>query len=479
MLKIFFYLKKRMRFSSAGITGGILIITIMSNIPLQPMTFNKPNPETRTASSGAVFPSGLKESKLPNGITYLVRPERGEGVVSVQVWVGAGSTYEDKTNAGLSHFLEHLIFKGSSKFPGDEISRLVETSGGVINAGTSKEYTVYYIDTVKDSLPIAVEILADAMENAVFPPEEIEKERPVVLEEIKRSEDDPGSVLYDTLSKTLYTTSPYRNRIIGDEKVVAGVTRDEIIRYYKKYYVPSNMVVSLAGDFEKEDAEKLIEKFFGAIRPPENSDVEGDAPSFLSVPRDYFKEKEPPRREKSSATTKNVAFIYASRANLAPDSLSGEQFSADITAHILGGGSSSRLYRTLREEKRLVYGISAGYYAQKGDGIFEISMVVEPSKFTDAKSAVAEEIKRLAQDGPTDDELLRAREVIKTQWLLGLEKAHDQASIMGYWKLQDNLAILENYIKNISSVGKEDVKNFVSSYLMKNNHVWASVEPKK
>ncbi len=452
--------------------GGFLITLIMTT--LLPTHQHIPLNAEQNKSQDETFPSGITELKLPsNNLVCLLRPSPGDGVVSVQVWVGAGSAYEDKTNAGLSHFLEHLIFKGTTKFPGEEISRLVETSGGIINAGTSKEYTVYFIDTVKESLPIAIEILADAMENAVFPQEEIEKERPVVLEEIKRSEDEPGSVLYDTLSKTLYTTSPYRERIIGSEKVISTVTRQEIINYYKKYYVPSNMIVSIAGDFELEEGKKLLEKYFGAIKTPKEK-----TPDFISMPQEHFKEKQPPQTDKNISTPKNVAVTYSARAFLAPNSSSDQQFAADITAHILGGGASSRLYRVLREKKRLVYGISAGYYAQKGDGIFEVSMIHEPNKYQEVQQSISTEIKRLAEEGPDDDELLRAKEVIKSNWLIGTEKAHDQASLMGYWKLQNNLDILKKYTTGISSVTKDDVKNFTRDYLLKNG-VWASVEPQK
>lgn len=417
-----------------------------------------------SATSRPQFLERTQNLTLSNGMKVLLCPEAGTGVTSVQVWVSAGSIYENEKTAGLSHFLEHLIFKGTLKFPGDEISRLVETSGGAINAGTSKEYTVYYIDAPSEATALAVEILSDAMSDAAFPAGEIEKERPVVLEEIKRHDDEPTSVLYELLSETLFPTSPYRKRIIGDEKVIETVSRDEIIAYYKKYYVPSNTTVSIAGDFNPDDITALVKKYFGrqpaAKRPNLPNLKETAAPS-----------------EKLRRAAKNVAHTYAACAYLAPDTSSEKQFAADVAAHVLGGGESSRLYRKLREEKRIVYGVGAGFYAQKGDGIFEVSAVFDKENFDRVREAVAEEISALAAEGPSPQELERAREVIKTGWLFSTETAHDRASMIGYWSVAENLAILDRYIAGIEAVSAQDVKEFFARYISVSDPVWAAVEP--
>lgn len=416
------------------------------------------------SSASPGFLSKTQKITLPNGFNALLCPESGSGVTSVQVWVAAGSVYENEKTAGLSHFLEHLIFKGTKKFPGDEISRIVETSGGAINAGTSKEYTVYYIDTPSEAAAAAVEILADAVSNAAFPPDEIEKERPVVIEEIKRHDDSPTSVLYELLSETLYSVSPYRGRIIGDEKVIAGVSRGEIIAYYKKYYTPSNMIVSIAGDFDAASMRAAVEKYFGAQaasgKPPQVKLKETGKPAILL-----------------RKVSKNVAHTYAAAGYLAPDTSSDRQFAADVAAHILGGGQSSRLYRKLREQMRLVYAIDADFYAQKGDGIFGVSAIFDKENFDAVREAVAAEISRLRAEGPSDEELKRARAVIKNGWLFGVEKAHDRASMLGYWSIADNVAILERYLAAIDAVTADDVRNFMNEYLADGAGVWSAVEP--
>lgn len=414
-----------------------------------------------------IFPSFLKNLemiKLDNGLTVLFKPDNTLPLVSIQVWVGAGSIYESENTRGLSHFLEHLIFKGTKKYPGDAISHLVETTGGVINAGTSKEYTIYFIDTQKDAFITALDILADAMQNASFPVEELEKERLVVIEEIKRSDDTPEARLYELFFQSIFTTSPYRYRIIGDEKVIRDVSRDEIIAYYKKYYVPSNMVVSIVGDLTKDEVVRSLQQTFAIISPGEKPEQK--------IPKETITPKEKFRSEK-----KNVAHIYAVCGFLGPDTKSDEIYAAEVTASILAEGRSSRLYSNLREKKQLVYSIGGAFYAQRGDGLFVISAIFE-NKDTIKElvcKQIEQEIIKLADEGPTEDELNRVKEIINSHWIFNQEKIHNQAAMLGYWKLQDNLEILDKYLEKINSVTKTDVQNFLKKY--NTGLVWSFIKP--
>ncbi len=411
----------------------------------------------------ASFLKDVKIIKLENGMTALFKPDSSLPITSLQVWVGAGSAYEDKNTRGLSHFLEHLIFKGTKKYPGDAISHLVETNGGVINAGTSKEYTVYYIDIQKEAFEQAADILADAMQNALMPDDEIERERPVVLEEIKRHDDSPEGVLYDIFSETIFTASPYKYRIIGDEEVIRKVNRQEIMEYYKKFYVPSNMTVSIVGDLATDEVEKILLETFGKIphgeKPLDRDMKETLKPSFEITRR-----------------RKNVAHTYAICGFLGPNNKDENQFAAEISSIILGDGHSSRLYKNLREKKQLVYSIGSSYYGQKGDGIFSVAAIFDRKNFGSVKKEVESELSKLAGEGPSAEELDRAKELIKSQWVFNQEKVHDQAGMLGYWHLQGNLNIIEEFMGKINSVTKEDVKKFLKNYGSK-GVVWALVEP--
>ncbi|MCX7957015.1 MAG: insulinase family protein, partial [Endomicrobia bacterium] len=166
--------------------------------------------------------------KLDNGLTVLLKKVSNLPIISIQVWVKVGSLYEDDDTNGISHFLEHLVFKGTSKYSAEEISQLIESYGAILNAGTSKEYTVYYVDIPREGLEIAFDILFELVFSAKFIEDEVEKERSVVIEEIKRSEDQPINVLYDHFNQLLFTQTPYRRKIIGTEQNIRSLTRASI-----------------------------------------------------------------------------------------------------------------------------------------------------------------------------------------------------------------------------------------------------------
>jgi zinc protease len=387
---------------------------------------------------------------LDNGVQVIIDEDHSHPVVSAQVWVKVGSVNEDVRTAGLSHFLEHLIFKGTAKYPGNDISIRVETQGGVINAATSKEFTHFYIDIQKSGWKDAVRILADAMANAAFPADEIENERPVVIEEIRRHLDNPGSVLYDLFSESMFPATPYRSSIIGTEDVIRRVTRDEISAYYHEHYVPSNMIVSIAGDVTAAEALQLARETFGAQK-------QGKAPRDPDL-------IEPPHEPKTVRETKDVEHEYWIGGFLGPTITSNDQFAADLTAMILGGGRSSRLYRILREEKQLVYAISASFWSQRGSGTMVLHAVFAPEREKETLAELRAIIDGLAAEGPTDTELKRAKELTRSQWYFGKETPHEQASLRGYWYMQGNPAMAERYLAGIEAVTNDDIIRFLKTY---------------
>jgi predicted Zn-dependent peptidase len=350
----------------------------------------------------------------------------------------------------LSHFLEHLIFKGTKKYPADEISKIVETQGGVINAATSKEFTYFYIDTYKAGAQDSVKILADAMGNITLPPDELERERPVVLEEIARHNDNPGAMLYDVFTEALFPDSPYKPSVLGSSDVIKNVSRAQILDYYKAHYVPANMVMCIVGDINPDEMLALVKDTLGKLEnrkpPAEPSLVQKEHKgNFISLPKD-------------------VEQTYSLSGFLGPDVLSEEQGIADVSSVILGGGRTSRLYRKLREEKRLVYGIGSSFWGQRGTGAVVISSVFAPENQKAVLEATREQVDDLAKNVPSDEELKRAKEILKSQWYFGNETYHDLASLFGYWETQGNPAMIEKYIAGIESVTKNDVLDFFKKY---------------
>ena len=404
--------------------------------------------------------------KLENGLTVILKENHRYPVVSAQVWVRVGSVNESPTTSGLSHFLEHLIFKGSEKYPGDAISRIVENQGGMINAATSKEFTEFYIDAQSSGWKDAVSILADAMANASMPAADIDKERPVVIEEISRSEDNPSHELYDVFNEAMFVSSPYHERIIGSSDVVKNTPRDAIMAYYHSHYVPSNMVFVLAGDFTAADAIAHIKVTFGKQTPG----IAPAEPNLIEPVHNGITIKNPKDLEQSYW----MGGFLGPRINQDKESATG-----DIVSSILGGGRSSRLYRALHEDKQLAYSIWSSYWSQRGSGIFAVGGIYDPKNEAALFEGVRSQMDALSKEGPTDAELARAKQVIKSQWVMGNETYHDQAAQIGYWYLQGNPAILDHYIEIINSITASDVRAFMKDYCIQSKFNQAVLAPKQ
>lgn len=202
---------------------------------------------------------------LPNGLTLIIKPDRSAALASVQVWVKTGSQHEGAhLGAGLSHYLEHMLFKGTSRRAGREISATVQAHGGYINAYTTFDRTVYYIDLPSEHTGMAVDLLADAVLNSTLPADETAKEKDVILREIAMTKDEPENRLWDALFGTAFREHPYRQPIIGHRDVFSAVTREDLMGYYRERYVPNNLVVVIVGDVDLAATRVLVEQHFGA-----------------------------------------------------------------------------------------------------------------------------------------------------------------------------------------------------------------------
>lgn len=393
---------------------------------------------------------GFKKTILKNGLTVFVKRDVRLPVVSIQMWVRAGALDENDKNNGVSHFLEHMLFKGTTHYSVSEISRTVESRGGIINAATSKEFTYYYIDISTPGFEDSLKIIAEISQDAVFPPEEFERERLVVIEEIKRSEDSPDHVLYDGFSGKMFTATKYRYRVLGTTQTLNAITRDDMVSYYKKNYIPQNMVLVIAGDVKESAALKLVKKLFGGM------------PKGQQIPRENLLEPSKPNTDKDVA--KDVQQTYFLTGFLGPELASRHQYAADVLGTVLGGGRSSRLYRTLREQKQLVYSVGAGLESQLGSGIFYVNTISEPDKLPEIKKEISAEFDRLVSEKITDAELEKAKELFRSSWYFNFETVHQQADTVGYWELAGEFDFIQNYMKNIDRVTDADIKKFLETY---------------
>jgi predicted Zn-dependent peptidase len=390
--------------------------------------------------------------KYANGLTSILINDKNSLATSVIVFVRVGSVDEESSQAGLSHFLEHLMFKGSKNYPDGLMARNVENMGGYINAMTSKEFTMYYINIQKDALEESIKMLADTVCNPLLPCDEVNMERKVVIEEIQRHLDTPICVLYDKFYETLYTQSALKNSIIGSAGVIANVSRDEIYGYYKTHYIPEKMIVAVSGNFNEIKIKKLLDETFGKF-------AKQPAPV-----EPIFAEKT--HNGKDIVEYGKVESGYMLTGFLGPDTNADDVYAADLAASILGGGKSSRLYRYLYDDKHLVYSVNSSYSKEKGTGIMYVSSTFDPKNLKAIKDEIKNQIEGIINNGVLEEELVRAKLAIKTNWAFSNEIPCNIAINNGLWQMMGNLGSINEYIGKIEKITTCDVIKFFKKYYL-------------
>ncbi len=403
---------------------------------------------------------------LPNGVTLIVREDRSAPVASVQAWCATGSITEGKwLGAGLSHILEHMLFKGTKKRGANEIARTIEDLGGYINAYTSFDRTVYWIDVPKNGVTKALDILCDAMMNSTLPEDEYVKEQEVIRREFAMGDDDPDRVVSRLLFATAYTEHPFRYPVIGHLDVYNKLTRDDVMEYYKERYVPNNLTFVVAGDVDAPAIYEQLQTFFR------------DYPRGRLAPV-YI----PPEPRQLGRRERHEEFpTDLTRLNLAwhiPGVEHPDMPALDVLAHILGGGRSSRLYQTIREKEQLVFSISAGAYTPAGQGLFMISAMTEPDKRQAALSAIL----RVVGSGTTvkfePAEIDRARLQLLSGEVESFATMRGQASTLGgNWFLTRNLDFTRHYLNAVAKINADDLVRVTEKYLTDDNLTVVSLNP--
>jgi zinc protease len=403
---------------------------------------------------------------LDNGLTILIREDHSAPVVTAQAWCRAGSITEGKQmGAGLSHVLEHMLFKGTPTRGVAAIAQQVEAKGGYINAYTSFEQTVYYINLPSENWQTAVDILGDCMMNATIPDDELKKEKEVILREMAMNVDDPHRRANRTLWATAYTTHPYRHPVIGYPDIYNKITRDDVVAYYKKFYVPNNLVFVVVGDIKPADVVahigKLTKDFkMGAIEPlnlPEE-------PSQLSLRQHH---------EQMAVNLSHLHLAWHIPALTHPD-----VYALDVLAIIAGEGRSSRLYREIRQKKGLVHTIGCGSYTPNYPGIFEIEATADPDKRDAATVAIRDLMNQFAGKLVTDAEFKKAIKITVANHLEKLKTMEGQASDLAHnYILTGDPNFGDTYLENVRKVKSEDIRRVAKTYLSDNNLTITSLNP--
>ena len=405
--------------------------------------------------------------KLDSGQTVIIQQVKNNPIVTVDTWIKTGSINENDKNNGVSHFLEHLFFKGSKAHPTGEYDKLLESKGAMTNAATSKDFTHYYITTPSAYFDLAVDLQSDMLMNPLIPRKELEKERKVVLEEIAKDANSPSNKVYDNLTDMMYTTHPYKRKVLGTEAIIGKITREEILDYYTTHYGPQNMITIVIGDVDPQHALAKIKEDF---KPTETR--------YLT--KNINKPEKQLTTKLSKVAYEPVQSGYLLIGYRGVNVSNPNTYALDVLATILGDGRSSRLYQLIKEQKQLAYSISANSSSFKEDGMFVISANFTPDKIDKLQKAIFEEVKNLQQKGVTQEELNRAKNIIERDTYYARESISNISSEIGYTTvLTGNPKYYDEYLNYIKKVTASEVKHVANLYLNENKCADSIVLPKE
>ena len=408
----------------------------------------------------------IQRSVLANGLTLILKPDRSAALASVQVWVKTGSTHEGgHLGAGLSHYLEHMLFKGTERRAGRDISATVQAHGGYINAYTTFDRTVYYIDLPSEHTAVAVDLLADAVLHSTLPADECVKEKDVILREIAMTKDDPDNRIWDALFGTAFREHPYRQPIIGHRDVFSAVTREDLLGYYRARYVPNNLVVVIVGDIDVAATRAAVEQHFGS------------APRARLAP--VLVPAEP--LQLGARAEHRYEDVEISRAVLAwpiPGLTHDDAPVLDLLSGVLGGGDSSVLWQDVREKAGLVHAIDTSSWNPGSSGLFCISFTADADKREAANAAIERSLARCAARGFTPAQLKKAVRQIVVSEINTRKTMSGQASRLGVAEVVvGDLDHSRAYFEQLSNVTPADLKRALRQYLVPGRLTSISLNP--
>lgn len=393
---------------------------------------------------------------LDNGLRIVTEYIPYVKSVSIGVWVEAGSRKETLENNGVSHFIEHMLFKGTKNRTAKEIAESIDNIGGQINAFTSKECTCYYAKVLDSHIDVAVDVLSDMLFNSLFDEDEISKEKSVVYEEIKMYEDSPEDLVHDLLSQTIFNKNSLSLPILGSRESLEKLTRESIINYFESFYIPSNTVISIAGNFNLNDTIKLIEKHFSKWE------------AKINIADKYEK---PIIYHSISKKKKDIEQLHFCLGTEGISQGQDELYALLILNNIFGGSMSSRLFQDIREDKGLVYSIYSYPSSYKDSGIFTIYAALNADNFIKVIDIIMDNISIIKKDYLTEEEIYRSKEQLKGNYILGLESTSSRMTSIGKSELLLGKVISPQEIASkIDKIELEDIISVVNKIFDKSKY---------
>ena len=416
------------------------------------------------------FSNGVKEYKLDNGLKVLIIEEHKAPVATFQVWYRVGSKDEPIGKSGLSHLLEHMMFKGTTRYGSKMFSRIVQKNGGMDNAYTTKDYTVYFQLFSSDRIILSIDLEADRMQNLTIDPKETLSERSVVMEERRlRYEDDPQNSLFEEVVAASFKVHSYQRPVIGWMSDLKSIERDDLYNYYKAYYTPNNAVLIIVGDVNPDEMIKKITHFFGNIQPgPQKI----KAISFI----------EPEQKgERRVFLKKEAELPYLLITYHTPHFPHEDSHALDVLGLILSGGKSSRLYKSLVYEKKVALNVYADYDGfHKDPYIFLFATTASPGKeIKEVEDALYEEIEKLKKEQPFEREVQKAKNQIESSFIMGQDSIYMQAMKYGMFEMLGDWRLIDRYLDGIRKVTSEDIVRVAKKYLKEDNRTVGILIPQK
>jgi predicted Zn-dependent peptidase len=391
----------------------------------------------------------VRRTVLPGGLRVVTETVPTVRSVAFGIWAGVGSRDESIEDAGASHYLEHLLFKGTRKRTALEISSLMDAAGGEMNAFTAKEYTCYYARVLDSDIPLAIDVVSDMVIDSLIEPQDVDAERGVILEEIAMHDDDPTDAVHDEFSATLFGDTPLGRPILGTVESISGIGRDRIARYYRDRYVPQNLVVSAAGNIDHDEVVRQVQAAFASVL--------GDNGQLPSAPRIGGPGAAPTSGVRSlDRPTEQANLILGTVGITRTDE---RRFALGVLNAALGGGMSSRLFQEIREKRGLAYSVYS-YNAQYADtGIFGVYVGCLPAKVDEVLEICRDEVAKVAEHGITEEELERGKGQLRGSFVLGLEDTGSRMSRIGKSELvYDSLLSVDDILGRIEAVTLDDVR---------------------
>ena len=401
----------------------------------------------------------VRRSVLPSGLRIVTEEVASVRSAAIGIWVNVGSRDETPAVAGASHFLEHLLFKGTTRRTALEISSSIESVGGEMNAFTSKEYTCFYARVIDTDLPMAIDVISDLITSSVVTALDVDAERKVVLEEIAMRDDDPSDLVHDLYAETYYGNTPLGRPILGTIDSINNMSRSSVFNYYKKRYLPQDLVVAVAGNINHKKVVQMVEK---ALSADGFLDVTG-----TPVIRGNTAVKKPAQQAVGLMTrpTEQAHMFYGMEGVARHDD---RRFAMGILASALGGGMSSRLFQEIREKRGLAYSVYG--YAQQYAGSGQIGFYAgcKPAKAVEVLEIIREVLADVADNGMSHEEIERAKGAVRGSLVLSQEDSGSRMSRIGKNEIVYGRVMgFDDILKAVSKVNEADIREIASAFLTK------------